>query len=167
MLISFIGGFGGHPDHDPHLLFTLSAVQILVTFDALDVLDTQKTVAYGSFAGDSYGETDTRFSYCAISCASLLKSLHELDITKAVNFGSVPGAESHAGQMTEKLGWWLAERQLENGGLNGRPEKLEDVCYSWWVLSSLDMIGKKHWIDEKKLIDFILKSQVKITTLTI
>ncbi len=26
------------------------------------------------------------------------------------------------------LGWWLAERQLPNGGMNGRPEKLEDVC---------------------------------------
>ena len=25
------------------------------------------------------------------------------------------------------LGWWLSERQLPNGGLNGRPEKLEDV----------------------------------------
>ena len=25
------------------------------------------------------------------------------------------------------LGWWLAERQLPNGGMNGRPEKLEDV----------------------------------------
>lgn len=28
----------------------------------------------------------------------------------------------------ETLCWWLAERQLPNGGLNGRPEKLEDVC---------------------------------------
>ena len=28
---------------------------------------------------------------------------------------------------TPTLGWWLAERQLPNGGLNGRPEKLEDV----------------------------------------
>ena len=27
------------------------------------------------------------------------------------------------------LGWWLAERQLKSGGLNGRPEKLPDVCY--------------------------------------
>lgn len=25
------------------------------------------------------------------------------------------------------LGWWLAERQLPSGGLNGRPEKLPDV----------------------------------------
>ena len=29
--------------------------------------------------------------------------------------------DSHA------LAWWLSERQLPNGGLNGRPEKLEDV----------------------------------------
>jgi geranylgeranyl transferase type-2 subunit beta len=27
----------------------------------------------------------------------------------------------------QMLAWWLAERQLPNGGLNGRPEKLEDV----------------------------------------
>lgn len=27
----------------------------------------------------------------------------------------------------ETLAWWLAERQLPNGGLNGRPQKLEDV----------------------------------------
>lgn len=30
----------------------------------------------------------------------------------------------------QTLGWWLAERQLPNGGLNGRPEKLEDVRMS-------------------------------------
>jgi geranylgeranyl transferase type-2 subunit beta len=59
----------------------------------------------------------------------------------------------------ESLGWWLAERQLPNGGLNGRPEKLEDVCYSWWVLSSLEMIGKKDWINSEKLVEFILSSQ--------
>jgi hypothetical protein len=27
------------------------------------------------------------------------------------------------------LGWWLSERQVSNGGLNGRPEKLEDVGF--------------------------------------
>jgi hypothetical protein len=27
----------------------------------------------------------------------------------------------------QTLAWWLSERQLPNGGLNGRPEKLEDV----------------------------------------
>jgi len=57
------------------------------------------------------------------------------------------------------LGWWLAERQLPMGGLNGRPEKLQDVCYSWWVLSGLSVMGKISWIDGKKLIEFILECQ--------
>ena len=60
------------------------------------------------------------------------------------------------------MGWWLAERQLPNGGLNGRPEKLEDVCYSWWVLSSLSIIDRIHWINKEKLINFILSCQVII-----
>lgn len=59
----------------------------------------------------------------------------------------------------DKLGAWLSERQLPNGGLNGRPEKLEDVCYSWWVVSSLAMIERLHWIDSQALARFILRCQ--------
>jgi hypothetical protein len=33
------GGFGGNVGHDPHVLYTLSAVQVLCLFDRLDVLD--------------------------------------------------------------------------------------------------------------------------------
>ena len=74
-------------------------------------------------------------------------------------FGAVPGAESHAGQIfccigalsitnslhlvdENLLGWWLSERQCDSGGLNGRPEKQADVCYSWWILSCLTIIGR-------------------------
>jgi geranylgeranyl transferase type-2 subunit beta len=80
----------------------------------------------------------------------------------------------------QKLSWWLAERQLPNGGLNGRPEKLEDasslslythhshgrsltrlhqVCYSWWVLSALSILEHLNWIDSDKLSKFILSAQ--------
>ena len=58
------------------------------------------------------------------------------------------------------MGGWLAERQLPNGGLNGRPQKLEDVCYSWWVLSTLSVLGRLHWINAHKLSRFILSAQV-------
>lgn len=92
-------------------------------------------------------------------------------------YGVSPGAESHAGQIftcvgalaitgrldlvdKDRLGGWLSERQLGGGGLNGRPQKLEDVCYSWWVVSSLAMIGRLHWIDGEKLAKFILSCQV-------
>ena len=33
------GGFGAAPKHDAHMLYTVSAVQILATVDALDELD--------------------------------------------------------------------------------------------------------------------------------
>jgi len=142
----------------------------------------------GTFAGDEWGETDTRFLYGALNALSLLGLMHLVDVRKAVEhiqscanfdggFGTGPGAESHAGQVftcvgalaiadrldlvdIDKLGGWLSERQLPNGGMNGRPEKLEDVCYSWWVVSSLAMIGRIHWIDGDKLAKFILSCQV-------
>eukprot|EP01031_Cornospumella_fuschlensis_P042928 gene42928-52455_t len=169
------GGFGGNTNHDAHILYTLSAIQILALFDEMDVLNKDKIKSFvknlqqpdGSFAGDKWGEIDTRFSYCALSIMSLLGCLHDgtIDVQKAVDFvsscqnfdggfGAVPGAESHAGQIfccvgalsiagamdkvnANLLGWWLSERQCDSGGLNGRPEKQADVCYSWWILSSL------------------------------
>ncbi|KJA24695.1 hypothetical protein HYPSUDRAFT_76304 [Hypholoma sublateritium FD-334 SS-4] len=213
------GAFGAHPAHDAHLLSTLSAVQILLMQDALDRVDAPRVVKYilglqqpsGVFAGDAFGETDTRFLYCAMNALSLLGRLDALEEPLPVNsqadggsnavdtpvpqtrrervleylsrcrnydggFGSVVGAESHAAQVfvcvaalailgrldladVDTLAWWLSERQLPNGGLNGRPEKLEDVCYSFWVLSALAILGKVPWIDAQKLEEFILSAQ--------
>ncbi|PKS06313.1 hypothetical protein jhhlp_007061 [Lomentospora prolificans] len=141
----------------------------------------------GTFSGDEWGEEDTRFLYGAFNALSLLGLLHLVDVEKAVQhvatcanfdggYGVGPGDESHSGQIftcvgalaiagrldlvnKDKLGQWLSERQLPSGGLNGRPEKDEDVCYSWWVLSSLEMIDRTHWIDRQKLVNFILRCQ--------
>ncbi|KAG9852009.1 geranylgeranyl transferas-like protein type II beta subunit, partial [Aureobasidium melanogenum] len=179
-----------------------SAVQILATLDAFAELEQRvpggkdrigrfiaslQKPENGTFAGDQWGETDTRFLYGAFNALSLLGLMHLVDVDKAVKhvqscanfdggYGTGPGAESHSGQVftcvatlaianrldlvdIDKLGGWLSERQLPNGGLNGRPEKLEDVCYSWWVVSSLAMIDRTHWIDQTKLAEFILKCQ--------
>lgn len=141
----------------------------------------------GAFAGDEWGEIDSRFSYCALLILRILDRLDSVNTERAINFlkscvnfdggfGCIPGAESHAGQVfcgvgalaiaerleeidIDQLGWWLCERQLPCGGFNGRPDKLEDVCYSWWVLSSLSMIGRVDWIDSALLQKFILKCQ--------
>ncbi|KAI5298464.1 hypothetical protein KEM56_004025, partial [Ascosphaera pollenicola] len=198
------GGFGAAPGHDAHMLYTVSAIQILVTLDALDCLEQhdnrggggkQKVAAFiaslqdrttGAFRGDQWGETDTRFLYGAIVALSLMHLTHLIDVPRAVEYvqscknldggyGSHPNAESHAGQILTcvgalsiagridgvdaRLAAWLSERQLPNGGLNGRPEKLEDVCYSWWVAASLAILGKLHWLDEEKLVGFILRCQ--------
>ena len=196
------GGFGPFPRHDSHLLSTLSGIQILATFDCLDVLESdgrlEKCVEFitgnqlpdGSFQGDRFGEVDTRFVYTALSALSILGKLTPEIVDPAVDFilkcynfdggfGLCPGAESHAAQAFVCLGalsivnrldaltpeqidetaWWLCERQVPEGGLNGRPSKLPDVCYSWWVLSSLAIIGRLNWINFDKLREFIYKSQ--------
>ncbi|OQE85742.1 hypothetical protein PENNAL_c0023G09992 [Penicillium nalgiovense] len=195
------GGFGAAPGHDAHMLYTVSAVQILVTIDAVDELDKrdrggkEKVGSFianlqnsdGSFMGDQWGETDTRFLYGALNALSLLRLMDLVDVPKAVShiqscenldgaYGIRPGAESHAGQVftcigalaiagrldlvsKDRLGAWLSERQIESGGFNGRPEKLADACYSWWVGSSLAMIDRLHWIDGEKLAAFVLQCQ--------
>uniref|UniRef100_A0AC34QPA9 Geranylgeranyl transferase type-2 subunit beta n=2 Tax=Panagrolaimus sp. JU765 TaxID=591449 RepID=A0AC34QPA9_9BILA len=142
----------------------------------------------GSFNGmPKENDNDTRFSMCALATLYLLNKLDEIDVEKAVNyvlscynfdggFGTYPKSESHAGQIycclgvlaitnnlqridTNKTARWLAERQCPSGGLCGRPEKLPDVCYSWWVLASLAILNKQNWIDKKTLVEFILASQ--------
>lgn len=181
----------------------------------------------GSFAGDKWGEVDTRFSFCALATAALLGRLECLDVGAAAKhvalrcsnfdagFGAQPGGESHAGQVfvcvaalaiagrldllgggggaggesrssgdgdaagdasagekkknrtarpinpagRDALSWWLSERQTPGGGLNGRPEKLPDVCYSWWCVSSLAVLGRANWIDRAALARFVLAAQ--------
>lgn len=57
--------------------------------------------------GDKWGEVDTRFSYCGVSCLDLLNALHKINVPKAAqfvlkcrnfdgSFGGIPDAESHA-----------------------------------------------------------------------
>ncbi|XP_060088021.1 geranylgeranyl transferase type-2 subunit beta isoform X2 [Heteronotia binoei] len=152
------GGISASIGHDPHLLYTLSAVQILTLYDNLHVVDINKIVDYvkslqkedGSFSGDKWGEIDTRFSFCAVATLALL-------IYCCTGFLAITGQLHQIN--ADLLGWWLCERQLPSGGLNGRPEKLPDVCYSWWVLASLKIIGRLHWINRQKLRNFILACQ--------
>ena len=74
-----------------------------------DILSLQQPS--GVFAGDSFGEVDTRFSYVAVQALALLGRLSSLDVDKTVSyvlkcknfdggFGSTIGAESHAAQGT-------------------------------------------------------------------
>nr|POE51628.1 geranylgeranyl transferase type-2 subunit beta [Quercus suber] len=208
--------FGPSPGHDPHILSTGYSIQILAEIDGFAELETRipdsrKKLARfisslqqpdGTFAGDEWGEIDTRFLFIACYALSLLGLLPQpaadalegtpfIDRAAAIayiktcqnhdgGFGVSPGAESHSGQIyvclgalsvlgeldallresgKDRLGAWLSERQLSSGGLNGRPMKLVDVCYGWWVLSSLSMIGRLHWIDRTKLINFTLECQ--------
>nr|ADD24324.1 Geranylgeranyl transferase type-2 subunit beta [Lepeophtheirus salmonis] len=193
------GGYRPAANHDSHILYTLSAIQIAAIYDSMDIIPKAQVTKFisepqqadGSFWGDKWAEKDSRFSFCAVAALKLLHPESPLSefihVDKAFEyviscmnfdggFGTRPGSESHAGNtycctgflsLTDNLhridadilGRWLAERQLPSGGVNGRPQKLPDVCYSWWVLASLSIIGRLHWIDKKALSNFIYACQ--------
>ncbi|KAJ2809457.1 Rab geranylgeranyltransferase [Coemansia guatemalensis] len=113
------GGFGGHHGHDSHLLYTMSAVQVLAMYGALDRVDGSRVVDYvaglqdaetGEICGDEWGERDTRFAFIAVAILSFFDALPRLDSDRIVEyvklsmnydggFGSGPGGESHAAQV--------------------------------------------------------------------
>ncbi|KAF5103069.1 hypothetical protein D0Z00_000047 [Geotrichum galactomycetum] len=144
------GSFQGDQYGEIDSRFVFTAIQTLSLLDRLSLINTDKTVEW------------------ILRCKNF-----------DGGFGLVPGAESHAAQIFVCVGtlsilnkldllsaeekdttcWWLAERQTKSGGLNGRPEKLPDVCYSWWVLSALAIFKRLDWIDGDKLRAFILAAQ--------
>ncbi len=144
------GSFAGDKWGEVDTRFTYCALAALAVLDRLDAVDLPKA---------------NRF---IVSCRNF-----------DGGFGAVPDAESHAGyiftcvgalsigggldliskQDWDVLAWWLCERQCDSGGLNGRPEKQADVCYSWWVLSSLSVLQRVDWISKSRLMDYILNCQ--------
>ncbi|VDM79349.1 unnamed protein product [Strongylus vulgaris] len=127
------GGFAPATHHDSHLLHTLSAVQILMMYEALDSFDLDMIADYvrklqnedGSFGGDVSNEVDTRFSFCAVATLYLIDRLHVIDVEKAIKyvlrcynfdggFGTRPGSESHSGQVYCCLGTLCITRRLDS-----------------------------------------------------
>lgn len=146
------GAFAGntiYPEYDTRFIYC--AFQSLALLKALDRVDVQKAVTYihqcrnfdGGFGLAPEAESHAAQVFTCIGALAIADQLHT--------------AENES--WLDTCSWWLCERQLPNGGLNGRPEKLEDVCYSWWVLSCLKMMRREHWIDKDALIGFILSAQ--------
>ncbi|XP_002740225.2 geranylgeranyl transferase type-2 subunit beta-like [Saccoglossus kowalevskii] len=137
------GGISASNGHDPHMLYTLSAVQILTLYNKVDAINVNKVVDYikglqqedGSFTGDKWGEVDTRFSFVAVACLSLLGRLDEIDVDKAMEFvlkcmnydggfGCLPGSESHSGQIYCCVGML---------SIIGRLHHINADLLGWWL----------------------------------
>lgn len=56
-------------------------------YDKVDLINIESLVSYvvslqkedGSFTGDKWGEVDTRFSFCAVACLSLVVRFLPID----------------------------------------------------------------------------------------
>lgn len=60
----------------------------------------------------------------------------------------------------EELVKWCLFRQIK--GFQGRPNKLEDVCYGFWVGASLDILESFDLVNHKSLKEFQAECHTKM-----
>ncbi|EKD02609.1 hypothetical protein A1Q2_03035 [Trichosporon asahii var. asahii CBS 8904] len=84
-------------------------------------------------------EAQGGMTYCALSSLALL--------------GELKGNT----ELEEEATRWLSQRQI--GGFQGRPGKLEDVCYSFWCGGALAALGHSDLVNEEPNTAFLLNSQ--------
>lgn len=83
-------------------------------------------------------------TYCSVAALSLIDRLSDLP-------------------ERSKLEHWLVSRQQSfHGGFNGRVEKLEDVCYSFWCGASLQILGIHHLVSIPHDAQWLLSCQTSI-----
>lgn len=143
------GPFG---DHDPRHTYIASALCRMLQVDCNEVFDVDlaaryitSTKSYDGGLGDSKGsESHAGLTFCGIAALKLMDRL-----------------EPDLWQDTAK---WLSKRQLwdsqqceeASGGMNGRINKLQDTCYSFWTEGSLALLGYLNFIDKERNQDHLL-----------
>jgi len=135
------------------------------------------------------GETDMRLVYCAVAVSKLLNDWSGMDKDKCARFirnsltyegafGQCPGAEAHGGstfcalaslKLMSKLDETMSQEEQDRlvrwclmrfeNGFCGRPNKDEDTCYSFWIGACLVILDKFQFIEDQRLLDFILMAQ--------
>jgi len=115
-------------------------------------------------------ENDMRFVYCACTICYILDDWSGMDVNKTVDFivrsisydggiGQRPGEEGHGGptycalaslSLMGRLTSSLTQTQKSNvlrwcvfrlhQGFQGRPHKMDDTCYTWWVGAAIRLL---------------------------
>jgi geranylgeranyl transferase type-1 subunit beta len=137
-------------------------------------------------------EYDCRFVYCAFAVCHMLDAWQAIDVDNAVRFllasrsydgafGQAATQESHGGSTycavaalalggrldlvrddQHLLSWLVNRQQSQQGGFNGRLNKPEDACYSFWNGATLCILGQHALIDGKSDVDWLLSCQTSI-----
>ncbi|TNJ27905.1 Protein farnesyltransferase subunit beta [Giardia muris] len=86
----------------------------------------------GGFAARPDGnESHAAYTYCALAAIYLLEGCSSERLRARLGPRKV-----------EELLAYLARRQTPEGGFAGRPEKLVDGCYTFWIMGSLELLAE-------------------------
>eukprot|EP00128_Syssomonas_multiformis_P000600 Colp12_sorted_trinity150504_noHs@34453 len=137
------------------------------------------------------GEKDIRFVYCACCISYMLDDWSGVDKDLAAKyimstqaydyaFGQTPEMEGHGGSTfcgvaalvlmdklneympeasRQKLLLWCLNRQ--QGGFQGRPNKPEDTCYSFWVGATIKLLDGFKFVDHDENARWLYSCQSK------
>ncbi|EJU02944.1 terpenoid cyclases/Protein prenyltransferase [Dacryopinax primogenitus] len=132
---------------------------------------------------------DIRIIYAALATCSMLNSWDGIDLDKAVayvkacrvqdgSYGQTPHAEANGGatycavaalnlashplqgEERDRTVRWLVHRQ--RGGFQGRIEKEQDACYSFWCGAALTLLGCADFVDRDANAEFLMRCQFKL-----
>lgn len=105
------------------------------------------SVSYEGGIGQGPGlEAHGGSTYCGVAALSLMGMLDKLGEDRL-----------------ERLARWCLARQVADSGFQGRPNKPEDTCYSFWVGATLSLLGRLGQCDTAASRVFVLSTQDQVT----
>ncbi|PIN20832.1 Protein geranylgeranyltransferase Type I, beta subunit [Handroanthus impetiginosus] len=147
-----------HTGGETDLRFVFCAAAICSMLKNWSGMDRAKAKEYiincqsydGGFGLIPGAESHGGATYCAVASLKLMGFIEEDLLSK--------NASCHIINVPLLLNWSL-QKQGQDGGFQGRPNKPTDTCYAFWVGGVLRILGAEKFINEKALHGFLLTCQ--------
>ncbi|KAI3793349.1 hypothetical protein L1987_35966 [Smallanthus sonchifolius] len=147
-----------HTGAETDLRFVYCAAVISSLLDNWSGIDKEKAKNYilscqsydGGFGLIPGQESHGGATYCAVASLRLMGFIEDDLISKC--------ASSCIIDVPLLLDWCL-QRQAVDGGFQGRPNKISDTCYAFWVGGVLKILGANKFLNERTLREFLLTCQ--------
>ncbi|KZT59400.1 terpenoid cyclases/Protein prenyltransferase [Calocera cornea HHB12733] len=144
---SFEPWLGSQEGGDIRIIYgALAVCQMLNNWSGIDI---QRTISYvracrardGGYGQTPYAEANGGATYCAIAALEL-------------------ASQPLQGKEREDTLTWLVHRQ--RGGFQGRAEKEQDACYSFWCGAAISLLGAADLVDRDSNAEFLMTCQFKL-----
>eukprot|EP00088_Acartia_fossae_P039558 TRINITY_DN41184_c0_g1_i2.p1 TRINITY_DN41184_c0_g1~~TRINITY_DN41184_c0_g1_i2.p1 ORF type:complete len:371 (+),score=48.66 TRINITY_DN41184_c0_g1_i2:39-1151(+) len=137
-------------ENDMRFIYCAAAISKIINIKsgidkekAIDYI--QKSISYeGGIAQGPWLEAHGGSTYCAIASLSLMESMDAL-----------------SAQQRQQVVHWLINRQRH--GFNGRPDKDDDTCYTFWIGGALHLLDASEYVNWSAILEFVLTTQNPVT----
>ena len=157
---------GNSAEHDMRFLFCACAISYML--DDWSGVDKMKAVEYikncraydGGIALIPGQEGHGGSTFCGVAALVLMDQVEDVlcrPSSESDMFRRVGPPSVGKSCWKDELIHWCVHRQV--GGMQGRPNKAEDTCYSYWIGGTLRLLGHEELLDGKKLRNYILSCQ--------